>query len=100
MAAGGVVLPPREGPDPHHTIRNFARHFVHLQYQVRAPQKPCEVQRSGISGIVIEVGGEWILLTTGHCLQRVESAVEQGYTFDQWRLDDASRRLGAVGASK
>jgi hypothetical protein len=94
MAAKGLVIPRQERPFCFDAVRWFARHFVHLQCECVVPGENGGSQPFGISGFVVEVDGEWFLITAGHCLEDVRELESKGCVFRQWHLDD-SMGIGA-----
>ncbi|MBI3911277.1 MAG: hypothetical protein HY320_10130 [Armatimonadetes bacterium] len=93
MPVTGLEIPEHHGPGPFDAVRWFARHFVHLPCRyLSVPETgaPIEEHPWGISGFVVEVQGEWFLVTAGHCLTEVDDARRKGVVFPHWDLDDAA----------
>ena len=55
----------------------FLRHFVALRVSVA---KGSEVMMETCSAFVMEVAGDWYLITAGHCLDKVETMRKLGYS--------------------
>jgi len=42
-----------------------------------------------VSGFLISVEGTWFFITAGHVITDLEEGFKQGYTIDQWHIDDS-----------
>ena len=67
--------------------RSIGRHFVMLSCLKRSPASK-EVRVHIFSGFVVDILGEWFYVTAGHILKDIRSAINDGSSFDTWRLDD------------
>lgn len=69
---------------------NAGRHFVALTYRLR---KDKEVHNCYASGFLVELSGEWFLLTAGHWLEHEETGLKRqlaaGYRIDKIAIADS-----------
>lgn len=68
-------------------FKTVGRHFVSLSCVQRPPAKN-EERILVFSGFLVEVGGVWFYVTSGHILRDIRAALNVGVVFDVWRLDD------------
>src|SRR6266496_4083031 len=82
------------------TIAFFARHFVRLGWTDTTPGERSAMneglgQIGNASCFIISVRDQWFLITAGHVIKDVETAISNGQALGSWYLDDTSS-LGAV----
>ena len=66
-------------------IKSAGKHFIGLSgVQETNGQKNAHI----FSSFIVDVDGLWILITAGHILRAIQSAINAGSSFDVWRLDD------------
>ena len=68
-------------------FKTVGRHFVSLSCVQRPPGKN-EEKVLVFSGFLVEAGGVWFYVTSGHILRDIRAALNAGVEFDVWRLDD------------
>lgn len=73
--------------------KTIGRHFVTLSCVQRSPGTGDE-RIHVFSGFVVEISGEWFYITAGHILRDIRAAIDQGSTFDVWRLGDQTAGHG------
>jgi hypothetical protein len=83
-----------DADDPQTALSNLLhRHCVNIQATERLPNGASSAGKSTIfiviSAFVMDVDSRWFLVTAGHCLKEIETAEQQGCTFENWALDDA-----------
>ncbi|WP_152620434.1 hypothetical protein [Pseudomonas sp. W15Feb9B] len=66
---------------------SIGRHFVMLSCLYRSSTSD-KAQVLIFSGFVVDVLGEWFYVTAGHVPKGIGSMIDDGYTFDTWRLND------------
>ncbi len=68
-------------------VKSVGRHFITLSC-VRTLPGEQEEKIFVFSGFLIEVRDVWFYVTAGHILRDIRKALDQGATFDVWRLGD------------
>lgn len=66
-------------------MKSVGRHFLTLSC-VRSLPGEREEKTFVFSGFLIEVKDVWFYVTAGHILRDIREALNQGATFDIWRL--------------
>ncbi|WP_207848785.1 MULTISPECIES: hypothetical protein [unclassified Pseudomonas] len=66
---------------------SIGRHFVMLSC-LKSSSSSEKAEVLIFSGFVVDVLGEWFYVTAGHVPKGIGSMIEDGYTFDTWRLND------------
>jgi hypothetical protein len=77
-------------------VSYFATHLVSLSCVEKAPKGVASIEAIPglgtphfLSAFLIDVSGQWVLVTAGHILKGIEDKLANGYEFSQWTLHDA-----------
>jgi len=68
-------------------IEAFAKHLVPVYLELASPDGL--LHPFLFSAFAVQVRGNWLLATAGHCLQKVEAMKRQGWSIEKARLIDA-----------
>ena len=78
--------------------KSIARHFISMSC-VRFFNQDNQEKLFDFSGFLIEARAVWFFVTAGHILRDIETALQQGCTFDAWRLHDQTSGEKFKGAA-